>query len=90
MVARAVEKEAAAKEVVRAVVVTEVAVMGVGRAAERAEGMACEQKSVHTSVSLGLREHGKKHERDERWEKEMSLLLQVVVDPLLCDEADDE
>ena len=51
---------------------------------------ACEQKSVHTSVSLGLREHGKKHERDERWEKEMSLLLQVVVDPLLCDEADDE
>jgi len=51
---------------------------------------ACEQKSVHTSVSLGLREHGKKHERGEGWEKEMSLLLQVVVDPLLCDEAEDE
>jgi len=51
---------------------------------------ACEQKSVHTSVSLGLREHGKKHERGERWEKEMSLLLQVVVAHLLCDEAEDE
>ena len=57
MVARAVEKEAAAMEAAMAVVVMVEEEMAVGRAAERAEGMACAQKSVHTSVSLGLREH---------------------------------
>ena len=85
-----VEKEAEERVAEKEAAVMVEEEMAVGRAAERAEGMACAQKSVHTSVSLGLREHGKKHERDERWEKEMSLLLQVVVDPLLCDEADDE
>ena len=52
-----VEKEAEERVAVRAVVVMVEEEMAVGRAAERAEGMACAQKSVHTSVSLGLREH---------------------------------
>ena len=91
---------AAAMAAARAVAMVVVVRVEVERAVvERAEDLeearvvadsACEQKSVHTSVSLGLREHGKKHERGEGWEKEMSLLLQVVVDPLLCDEAEDE
>ena len=59
-----VEKEAAAKEAAMAVVVMVEEEMAVGRAAERAEGMACEQKSVHTSVRLGSCVHRTRHERD--------------------------
>ena len=63
--------------------------MVASRAGVEKASKVCEM-SVHRTVSLGLREHGKKHERNERWKKAMSLLLQVVVAHLLCDESDDE
>ena len=54
---------------------------------ERQFGIVRVYRERDTSVSLGSCVHRTRHERDE---KEMSLLLQVVVAHLLCDEAEDE
>ena len=58
------EKEAATAEAVKAAGATAAAMEAAMEVEEMEEGMACEQKSVHTSVRLGSCVHRTIHERD--------------------------